>query len=171
MTMGRFSIARALGMVALVAFGFAAIRSATDFWLGLTFLLTVGLLCVGALGAALARGGRGIWWLGFAVFGWAYFLAGLVPALSDVARLPSRDLSRQIFLTSNGPPGTPVRSGVRIGPDGRPMSARQGNVSLIGHCVFILIFARVGATVACLLTGGVSWRARPSGESSPLPDS
>lgn len=117
--MVRISMARALWVVAGVAVGIAAIRSSNDFWLGATFLLTVGLLCSATLGAMVDRG-RDSRWLGFAIFGWAYFLLGLVPGLSNPAGLPVRDLSRQIFEITNPDPSNVVRI-VPIGPDGRPI--------------------------------------------------
>jgi hypothetical protein len=70
----RFSI---LGLiVAVVASGlaFAALRSASDLWLGATYTFCVILLLSAVVAGRLRRGAEGAFWLGFAVFGWGFFL-------------------------------------------------------------------------------------------------
>jgi hypothetical protein len=75
----RFTLAALMGAVALVAVGVAALRSPTALWASLVILLALGAICGATVGAILRRGpGRGAW-LGFAVFGWAYFLMTLSP--------------------------------------------------------------------------------------------
>ena len=184
--MGRFSLAGSLWFVALLALGFAAVREASDFWVGATYLVTLGLLCASVLGAVLERGRGGAWWLGFALFGWAYLLAPSVPGLAPSPSLPSDDLARRIFAASNPAPG-PRRLDAPIGPigpDGRPISPPggrtrlsnqeyekrwQGNSLRIGHWIFALIFARAGATASCVFTKGLPWRRKRTAEPAPIP--
>jgi hypothetical protein len=46
-----------------------------------TTMLIVGMLCTSILGAFFRRGPDRAFWLGFAVFGWAYFVVALVFSL------------------------------------------------------------------------------------------
>jgi hypothetical protein len=188
--MGRFSLGSSLWFVAFVALGFAAVRNASQFWVGATFLATFGLLCTSALGAVLARPPGRAWWLGFALFGWGYLAADLVPEHREAARLPSLTLAREIFRASNPLPS--ARTGLNapvptIGLDGRPVRAPMGtgkvaglnfqeytaryefNVGRIGHWLFVLLFARAGATVSCLFTKDLPWRRRPAHDPVPAP--
>jgi hypothetical protein len=77
-----------MGAVALVAVGVAALRSPTAVWARLVILLALGAICGATVGAILRRGpGRGAW-LGFAVFGWAYFLMTLTPGAANTGSAP-----------------------------------------------------------------------------------
>jgi hypothetical protein len=192
--MRQFSLAGTLWLVAFVALGFAAVRNASNLWLGATFIATLGLLCASVLGAVLERSRGGVWWLGFALFGWAYFVAGLIPGLADTARMPSRALANWVTFASSpvptaAPGGVPGMNApnLRIGPDGRPVppapmgAARAGSdwlsyyrmhsehLKSISGNLFVLLFARAGATVSCIFTKGLPWRRRPT--SNPAPDS
>ena len=75
----RFTLAALMGVVALVAVGVAALRSSTALWASLVILLALGAICGATVGAILRRGPDQGAWLGFAVFGWAYFLMTLSP--------------------------------------------------------------------------------------------
>ena len=188
--MRRFSLAGSLWFVAFFALGFAAVLNPSNFWLGVTFLVTLGLLCASVLGAVLERSRGGVWWLGFALFGWAYFVAGSVPDLVDTAKMPSRALTIWVIAASNPVPTAAPGvnpSNLRIGPDGRPVptapsgAARarfngrvynrdhSNKLDLISGYLFILLFARAGATVSCVFTKGFPWRRRPSGGVAPSP--
>ena len=83
----RFSIATMLGVVLLVAVALAALRASTDAWdsgvLGLTLLI---LLAAILLAIHLTERRRASW-LGFALFGWAYLIASLIPPVGS--RLPT----------------------------------------------------------------------------------
>ena len=166
----RFSLAGSLWFVAFVAFGFAAVRNASDFWVGATFLTTLGLLCASVLGAVLERSRGGVWWLGFALFGWAYFVAGLIPGLDGTAKIPSGHAARWIFETSNrdlqAPPPTDRKGDIyeAYAQRQRYRPRMDSNARFIGHCLVVLIFARLGATVSCVFTKGLPWRRRESGD-------
>jgi hypothetical protein len=83
----RFSIAGLLGVVLFIAVALAALRASTDAWdsgilgVALLSLLTATLLAVHR------RDHQRAYWLGFALFGWAYLIASLVPPVES--RLPT----------------------------------------------------------------------------------
>jgi hypothetical protein len=83
----RFSIATLLGIVLFISVALAALRDSTDTWdsgiLGLTSLC----LLTAVLLAVHRTDRRRAYWLGFALFGWAYLVASLIPALES--RLPT----------------------------------------------------------------------------------
>jgi hypothetical protein len=66
-------------IVLYIGFGFAALRNADPFWASASF--TVAIFSIsGALVGAIARKGRArVTWAGFAVFGWACVVTGLLP--------------------------------------------------------------------------------------------
>ncbi len=83
----RFTIRSLLGVVLFVAIAVAALRASTDAWdfgmlgLDLLILLTAVLLTVNRTDRTRA------YWLGFALFGWAYLVASLIPPVGS--RLPT----------------------------------------------------------------------------------
>src|SRR5262249_21596699 len=90
----RFTLAALMGAVALVAVAVAALRSPTAIWASLVVLLALGAICAATVGAIVRRGpGRGAW-LGFAVFGWAYFILTLSPWGGEYGLGPARFLTR-----------------------------------------------------------------------------
>src|SRR4051812_42711052 len=100
----RFSIATMLLVVLGVGVAVAALRASNDAWDSGIFGLTLLILLTAVL-LAVHRTERGrAFWLGFALFGWGYLVASLVPAV--VSRLP----------TTRGWPTSTRRSLVR----GRP---------------------------------------------------
>jgi hypothetical protein len=66
-----FSIARILMIVAIAALGFAAIRVASPGWAGGMFSVTILAMLTSILGIAFRRGSPRVFWIGFALFGWA----------------------------------------------------------------------------------------------------
>jgi hypothetical protein len=75
----RFSIASVLLVISFLAVAIAALREATDLWDSGIFSLTASVLLASVL-LAVHRTGRGrAFWLGFALFGWSYLIASLVP--------------------------------------------------------------------------------------------
>jgi hypothetical protein len=82
----RFSIAGLLGVVLYVAVVVAALRAATYAWDRAVFGLTLVALLMAVL-LAVHRIGRRAFWLGFALFGWAYLGASLIPPVGS--RLPT----------------------------------------------------------------------------------
>jgi hypothetical protein len=62
-------------VVGSVALGLAALRSASEPWVGVVFGLTVAALLVASCKARYTRGPEGARWFGFALFGWAHLMA------------------------------------------------------------------------------------------------
>jgi hypothetical protein len=104
----RFSIAGILRIVLFVALAVAALRSATDAWDSGVFGLTL-LAFLAAVPLAIYRAnGRRAFWLGFALFGWAYLSATLIGPVEP--RLPTSKLFS--LLGSQWPRAIPAGSGV-----------------------------------------------------------
>jgi hypothetical protein len=83
----RFSIAALLVVALFLAIALAALRESTDLWDSGLFGTTLVLLLISVLLAVHRIGRRRAYWLGFALFGWAYLGASLVPPIE--ARLPT----------------------------------------------------------------------------------
>jgi hypothetical protein len=83
----RFSIASLLFLVLFLGVSLAALREANDLWDSAVFTATLAILLVAVLLAVHRAKRARAFWLGFAVFGWVYLVAGLVPAIES--RLPS----------------------------------------------------------------------------------
>jgi hypothetical protein len=79
----RFTIGSLLGVVVFVAVTFAALREATDLWDSGVFTATLGLLMVSVLMAVHRNERKRAFWLGFALFGWSYLIASLVPPVES----------------------------------------------------------------------------------------
>ena len=70
----RFPIAGLMLAVLVVAVALAALRTASETWAGVMFLITCGVLCLAIVGVVCRDGPKRAWWLGFALFGWGYLL-------------------------------------------------------------------------------------------------
>jgi hypothetical protein len=116
----RFTIAGLLGIVVFLAVGLAALRAATDAWDGGVFGVTLALLLVSVLLAVHRTGRRRAYWLGFALFGWAYLVMSLVPPVE--ARLPT---TKALAYLDSKVPGRIVTS-IAFSPDGRSIHTRHG---------------------------------------------
>ena len=164
--MGRISIAGLLGFVVVVAFGLAALVGATNGWVGATFTLTTGLLFASLLGVIL-RGWRGGGWLGFAVFGWGYFLLANIPVLGlyQYQRMLPDIAAEWVFLKSNPRPTLPPPR--LVSPNSMPTPAesayfaaenihneRFANAGLIAYWLSRVAFAGAGAVLGVFLARG-----------------
>ena len=76
----RFSIANLLAVTALVGVGLAALKADSGVVAGLLTLATVGALGVAVLGCIYARPDARAFWVGFFVFGMAFFVVAMSPA-------------------------------------------------------------------------------------------
>jgi hypothetical protein len=75
----RFTIAEIALFVLVVAIGLAAIRSGSAAWTGAIVSVTYFALFCSLLGIAFGRRGRRVYWVGFAVLGWAYISLFYLP--------------------------------------------------------------------------------------------
>jgi hypothetical protein len=75
----RFTNASLPGLVLFVGIALAALRRADDLWDSALFTLPLGLLPASVLLAIHRAGDRRAFWLDFAVCGWTYIGASLIP--------------------------------------------------------------------------------------------
>jgi hypothetical protein len=173
----RFSIAGLMGVVLIVAIGLAALRSGSEIWAGVIFLTTCGVLALSIVGIFCRRDAERAWWLGFALFGWGYMALAFWPwGTSGVHRLPTSAFLEWLDVKLN-----PSTRGASIGPAAGGMgstinsSGVQGGMysvlvattaggfggaggggagqpfEQVGHCLWALLFAIVGGTLASIL--------------------
>jgi hypothetical protein len=83
MTRVRFTLASLLFAVLFLGVGFAALREASELWSSVIFTLTIGALLVSILLAIHRASPARAFWLGFALFGWAYMGLTLVPSIQS----------------------------------------------------------------------------------------
>jgi hypothetical protein len=87
MRLPRYKIRTLLGVVLFVAIAVAALRAADEAWdggfLGLALLILLTAVLLGVHRTERKRA----YWLGFALFGWAYLIASLIPPIGS--RLPT----------------------------------------------------------------------------------
>jgi hypothetical protein len=171
----RFTIGTLLALVLFLAVAFAALREATDLWDSGVFTLTSAVLVVGVL-LSFHRTGKGrAFWLGFALFGWAYLVASLVPPVESRllttkglafidSKLPGRAVTASFTITANtgatvdvvgSPPNgqTLTATSVRLWntPTGRFLAVSPESFVRIGHSLLSLIFALAGGRLSCWL--------------------
>ncbi|MEM9660598.1 MAG: hypothetical protein AAF961_19710, partial [Planctomycetota bacterium] len=79
--MFRFSLRHVLLAMALIAVCAVAISAGTWFWTRALFTTVLAANLCAILAAAFLRGRRRAFWMGFALFGWAYWLIATLPAL------------------------------------------------------------------------------------------
>jgi WD40 repeat protein len=163
----RFSIASLLGLVLFVAVAFAALLRADGLWDSTVFSLTLGLLSASVLQAIHHTESRRAFWLGFAVFGWAYLGASLIPPVESrllttraldyldlkVPRSASNNPSIAVTSVAFSPQGrtlyTSQGSTIRLWDvtTGRPLAGPRGtteNFLRIGHSLTALVLAFLG---------------------------
>src|SRR4051812_5876178 len=92
MRRAQFSIAGLMGLVLVASIGLAALRSGSETWAGVLFLVTCGVLALAVVGVACRGAGERAWWIGFALFGWgylalAYWCSAPTPRLPTIALL------------------------------------------------------------------------------------
>jgi hypothetical protein len=75
----RFSIARLMALVALIALAFTAMRSGSELWSDAMLTATLASVMTAALGAVCCRGTARVAWAGFALFGSGYLALSFGP--------------------------------------------------------------------------------------------
>jgi hypothetical protein len=80
----RLTIAALMGLVAVCAATFAALRSSAAYWASTMVTVTVLALLGSVVASLLGRHRTG--WAGFAIFGWGYFLLAFTAPFRDVVR-------------------------------------------------------------------------------------
>jgi hypothetical protein len=75
----QFTLAQLMAALIYLGLGSAALRDADGLWASATFTLSILTISTALVGAFVRRGPARSAWIGFAVFGWAYFLIGVIP--------------------------------------------------------------------------------------------
>jgi WD40 repeat protein len=83
MRRARFTIGSLLGLILFSAVSIAALRESTDLWESSLFSVSSMILLGSILLAVHRIGHRRAFWLGFALFGWVYLVASLVPPVES----------------------------------------------------------------------------------------
>jgi hypothetical protein len=154
----RFPIAGLMVTVLLAALGLAALRNATEFSAGVTFLATCAVLCLAIVGVVCRGGNERVWWLGFTLFGWGYLLLSrwssidlpTMTALDAAAawlRVPIR------FQGGMGGMGGMQNIGLRAfgGFGGGAVVMADEPLRQIAHCLWALVAAFLGGTFSWVL--------------------
>ncbi len=180
-----------MGVVLLAAIGLAALRTPSETWAGIVLLATLAALGIASVGAICLRGASRASFLGFAVFGWIYMAAAFLP-YGVYPRLPTRGLLEQLAPRIAGikgpfpPPGGMggMGGGMRsVGQGGGDAGGFGGQVSgaglgpdgaerffQIGHCLFALLAASVGAVLSRWLFGAAIEMSEETKARSPAAD-
>jgi len=141
MRMPRFSIGGLMGVVLVASIGLAALRSASEIWAGVMFLVTCGMLALAVVGVVCRRDEKRAWWLGFALFGWGY-LALAFWSSEQLPWVPTMYLLEGLMVKLGAPPPGRGKLGV-------PFAVMfQGPHSLVGQCLWSLLAATIGGLLA-----------------------
>src|SRR4051812_8111943 len=139
--MRRFHISLA-GLMAIMiplALGFAALQAATQVWVNITFNLVVAALLTATYQAKRHKGAAGAWWAGFASFGWAHLVLGLIGMPWGQHFGISPDLVTQEVIG---------RLVSLLEPDTSAAALKTWTAkNLVVHCISSLLFGLIGAAV------------------------
>ena len=138
----RFRIASLLALVLFVALAIAALRASDDPWDG--GVLGTFLILLSAILMAIHRtNGKRAYWLGFALFGWVYLVASLVPTIEPRlpttaglayldSKVPGREIDSLYRVIGRVNGGSNVQA-VAFSPQGRSLSTvARGDVQILG---------------------------------------
>lgn len=147
----RFTIGSLLLAVLFAAIALAALWASTDPWDNAIFGLTLLVLATSILLAVHRRDRRRAFWLGFALFGWLYLGASLIPPIES--RLPTTEAlghlqarwpkptQTVIFMTQGMPPA-------QLWVSGTPQYFIE-----IGHSLLGIMIADLGGHLSRFLYG------------------
>jgi hypothetical protein len=155
----RFSIAWLMIVVLILALGLAALRNPTELWSGSLALVTKALLCLAVVGAVCRTGRERAWWLGVAVFGWAYLRS------TDVFNFWLRSPVQSLLETIGPLTGVPISTDAAQNWNVRVLSFVE-----IGHNLWALIFAVLGGFLAWAIFGATAARTAETAPGPPAPE-
>ena len=159
----RFPIAGLMLAVLVVAVALAALRTASETWAGVMFLITCGVLCLAIVGVVCRDGPKRAWWLGFALFGWGYLLLAQwstvnLPTMALLDAIAAR-LGMQVQFSGGMGGGkmsvAPWAGGFGWGGGG----PSDESLREIAHCLWALAAAVLGGLLARTMFGGPTARA------------
>jgi hypothetical protein len=150
-----------MATVLVASIGLAALHAASPAWAGAMLLLTHGILALAAVGAACRRGAGRAWWLGFLLFGMGYlYVSSHATHLLPTIRL------LEVIASSVGspaPPANPPAGGFVLGRD-------VSQFEEVGHCLWSLLAATLGAYLARALFGAGDVPREEGAEDRPRPN-
>lgn len=155
----RFSIARLMGIVLVVAVGLGGLVRPSPTRAGAIFLMTCGILGLALVGAIYRRGKQRAWWVGFCVFGWGYLFLAMTfgrGGFNAPSLLTSQILSALRPRLGHDLPGV-------LGP--RPPWNLTQPYYQIGHTLWTLLAGLAGGTLARIflaLPGDEAERPEPA---------
>jgi hypothetical protein len=151
--------------VLICGVGTAALHASTDMWASIVFSSTLLILTASIL---LGIYDHRPFWLGFALFGWVYLGASLIPSVEarllsrkGLAWLDAKAMNRQVMSVTFTPDGrTLLETGtheVRLwdAATGKPLSpiGTFSNFLRIGHSLLALLAGLLGGFMATWLQG------------------
>jgi hypothetical protein len=143
------SIGGLSGAVVLIGTGLAAMKLATTAWTNLASTVVFALLLTAVVGALLGRGPERAYWIGFAIFGWAYLLfangSGLGGQFGHDLTSGLDELAERIIPDE---PPTPLADPGLAMEWKASRAVKLGNFVQIGRLFLALIFALAGGLVA-----------------------
>lgn len=159
-----------MACIVVLALSIAALRSASDAWVGPMFSMPLGLLLTAVLGVVYRRGARRAFWLGFALFGWVYWLMSFGPwfdtwvASHLVFTRPIKQLSYVMHPQPKveGTPGFGTSEDFAL----RASFEVRDNYWRIGKSLAVLVVALLGGLVAVGFSPGEGHR-NESGSGTP----
>jgi hypothetical protein len=189
----RFTIGGMLALVVFLAVAIAALREATDLWDNGVFTAALFVLLAAVLLVVHRTGRQRAFWVGFALFGWAYLGASLVPPVESRllttkglafvdSKIPGRTVSFVLTFASptTGTRNTatavralalaggqaPPNTGIWKVTTGGLLSGTSGtteNFLRIGHTILDLVLAFAGGRLSRWL-----FERREKGTRTPL---
>ena len=151
MTRLRFTLARLMGIVLYLGFGFAALRNADAFWASATYTLAIILIAVAFVGAFTRSGWARTPWVGFAVFGWTYLLIVHLPDWS-IGGLGFGPIYKPLLLIEWGTAQLqPYIKPLPQGMGGGAVSDFLMPYEQVSQSLGIILFGLVGAVLGRLL--------------------
>lgn len=149
----RFSMRWVFAAVAYFALLAAALTDGSIHWFASLALITVFAMLVSLLGIVYRRDEQRSFWVGFAVFGWAYLIMCHVPPLANA--LPTSDFFWELYplfrRTAPIDPLKPTPAWVRTtdSENGRTVAVivMQQDFRRLGHSVCTLLVAFLGGAL------------------------
>jgi hypothetical protein len=171
----RFNIASLVGVILVFGIGFAALRESSDLWESGVLALMIGVLLISILLAVHRTESKRAFWLGFALFGWAYMGLTFMPSVESRlittralhyldAKVPGRAMV--IYSTINRGTGSGTGNkqvySIAVTAGGTQLATGQGRLRLWNAATGKLLggwsgttenFVRIGHSLFVLLAG------------------
>ena len=139
-----FSLVGLFGLVTVACVAVAALKASTPLWASVVFSGTLLVLAFALLGCWLGTKRR--LWAGIALFGWGFIALTCGPLETSVRQ---RLVTTHLLLWANDQwHGPPVFLSYVSGLSIQPPIGALSNFEQIGHSLFAIVFAALGAFAA-----------------------